>query len=403
MQSRKKIMLIIPEMTMGGAQRSLSKLSIELAKFLDVSVVVFNDPNDIAYPVGGRVISLDIQTGDSLIAKTNAFRKRVNKLRELKKELGIDVAVSFLEGADYINVLSRGNERIIISVRGSKLHDENMLNYFYWLRSGFLIPWLYRKADAIVSVNGGIARELKDHHGIPENKVMTIGNFYDHESILRLSHEPKESPIAQLYDKKILITTGRLSREKGLESLITVFSALRKKRNDIRFFLVGDGPEKEKLIQRCRQEALVVSDDATDLERSPDVVFLGARSNVFKYLEGSSIYVMNSLSEGFPNGLVEAMICGLPVMSSNCPYGPAEILDPGHQADFSNVKPRIAMHGILMPIASDSVSIGLWVKTLSDALDNESLLADLSSSAQQRVRDFDTDHVMEQWLKVINA
>jgi glycosyltransferase involved in cell wall biosynthesis len=400
MTPKKNLMLIIPELSVGGAQRSLAKLSIELSQHTTVFLVVFNNKHEVAYPVGGEIFSLDVVPGSSAISKLLAFRDRVTRLRALKRKLNIDVAISFLEGADYVNVLSKVKEKVVLSVRGSKLHDENMLRYFYWLRNGVLIPWLYKAADVIVAVNKGIAIELKDHHHLPQDKIVTIGNFYDRDAIVKMSNEPKEKNIVDLYKRKILVTTGRLAVEKGISGLIAVFSKVLKERRDICLVIVGDGPEKNSLKQSAIEKGLHVGDQ-NSTELVPDVVFVGNQNNVFKYLRGAALYLMNSSAEGFPNGLVEAMICGVPVISSDCPYGPAEILAPEREGSLNRNEVYRAPYGILMPIISGEEYIEIWVRTILESLDNESMLNELSADAFERTNDFDRGTVVQQWLHII--
>jgi glycosyltransferase involved in cell wall biosynthesis len=402
MTVKKKVMLIIPEMTVGGAQRSLAKLSVELASHADVFLVVFNKTGEIAYPVGGKILSLDVFPGGTIMAKGIALRKRVERLRLLKREFDIDVAISFLEGADYVNVLSKGKEKIVLSVRGSKVHDENMQRYFYWLRSSVLIPWLYKKADLIVAVNKGIAAELKQYHKLQEHKIVTIGNFYDRDSIVALSKEVREPDIEMLYnDKKILVTSGRLAAEKGITGVINMFAELRRTRQDVRLVMIGDGPEKESLKKLAVENGLRVYETDSPID-SPDIVLLGNQKNVFKYLRGATLYLMNSSSEGFPNGLVEAMICGVPVMSSDCPYGPAEILAPDQTPGANKDQAIIATYGVLLPIISGNRQVAIWVKTISGILDNRNQLDDLAQAAFNRARDFGRDAVVKQWISIIS-
>src|SRR5882757_7344937 len=98
-QNPDRILLIIPEMIIGGAQRSLAKLSMELAKQCSVRIVLFNRDFPVAYECGGEVLSLDVAAGKGVIGKMIAIGKRVQRLRALKKEMKITVAISFLEGA----------------------------------------------------------------------------------------------------------------------------------------------------------------------------------------------------------------------------------------------------------------------------------------------------------------
>ena len=397
--SAKKILLIIPEMITGGAQRSVANLSLELSRHFQLWLVVFNRETPVAYKHGGELITLDVIPGKSLFSKFIAFRKRVAALKKIKKNLEIDVAISFLEGADYVNVLSRCKEKIILSIRGSKVHDEIMRGSFFWLRSKLLIPQLYRKADAVTAVNAGIADELKSYYGLQDEKIHTIGNFYDAEQIARLSEESRTTNLEDLYQYPVLVSTGRLNKEKGLEYVINIFAALKKLLPEIKLVVVGDGPEKEKLISRSNQLGLK-SSSQLEWTETPDVVFTGNEENVFKFLNKGILYVMNSSSEGFPNGIVEAMLCRVPVASSNCPYGPAEILAP--EIKTNPEAAYVSDYGILLPIAHNEQTVSIWVENLYQILKDYSLRKRLSEKAFIRASEFKKENVIDQWLKLIH-
>jgi glycosyltransferase involved in cell wall biosynthesis len=397
--SAKKVLLIIPEMITGGAQRSLANLSLELSQHFQVWLVVFNHDSPVAYKHGGKLLSLDVVPGKSWFSKIASLRKRVLRLRQIKRELEIDVAISFLEGADYVNVLSRNTEKIILSIRGSKIHDEIMHNSFFWLRSKILIPGLYRKADTLVAVNAGIANELHAYYGLAKSKIHTIGNFYNPDQIGKLLQEPRTEDLEKLFQHPVLVSTGRLNKEKGLDYLIRIFAKLKNTHKNVKLVIVGDGPEKERLILLAGQLGLKsgVQLEWTDV---PDLVFAGNQENVFKFLNKASLYVTNSSSEGFPNGIVEAMICGVPVASSNCPYGPAEILAPGKKIDANTV--HISDYGILLPIANNDKTVNIWADNLSQLLKNDSLRRQLAENAFVRASEFKKENVLDQWLKLIH-
>jgi glycosyltransferase involved in cell wall biosynthesis len=393
------LMLIIPEMCMGGAQRSLANLSHELAENANIFLVVFNKQKDVYYGISGTLLSLEVYPGKGWFNKGLALWRRIKKLRALKKELAIDVSISFLEGADYVNILTRGKEKVIISVRGSKIHDEIMKRYHFWFRSRVLIPWIYRKADLIVTVNHGIKNELVEYYGLSDNKIQTINNFYDVDHIRSLSTEKKEEYLDIIYQSPLLITTGRLAPEKRLGYLIRVFIALKKILGDVRLIIAGEGPELAKLLQQCRQANLRVSQGASEGE-VPDVIFMGNQQNVFKYLSGSSVYLLNSSSEGFPNGMIEAMICGVPVISTDCPYGPREILAPelnGPPLD----KPYMNSTGVLMPLSNTDNDLDHWLQCLSSILENNEYRNKLVQGGLARLSEFNKEKIIAQWLQIL--
>ncbi len=393
-----KVMLIIPEMSVGGAQRSIAKLSVELSKYATIFFVLFNRGQPIAYPFGGELYSLDVYPSNTWHSKVFAFLKRIQRLKKLKKSLGVNVCVSFLEGADYINVLSKTGEKVVLSIRGSKIHDEIMQSYFFWLRKKILIPILYRKADQIVAVNTGITNELTQIFRIPPEKVLTIYNFYDFKEIRNLANEPDPS-ISSIYDKPTLITSGRLAPEKRLTFLISIFILLKNTYPKLRFIFVGDGPEATALFQFCKEKNLSFGTD-NFTETIPDVLFLGNQTNVFKHVANASVYLLNSSSEGFPNGLVEAMICGVPVVAADCPYGPREILAP-HLESKVIAAPIVSSSGILMPLENSERTLRMWADTVGSLLKDYEVKNRVCRGAQERVREFDKDKIISQWLEVI--
>ncbi|HMR81685.1 MAG TPA: hypothetical protein PKE30_01035, partial [Niabella sp.] len=120
--------MLIPNLGFGGAERSFSKLSFLLAARHNVYVAVFNNESYTAerYTHGGTFIDLEVRTGISPWKKISAFRSRIKKVKAIKKEKRIDTTISFLEGADYINILADAGDKKILSIRGSKEHDPNI-------------------------------------------------------------------------------------------------------------------------------------------------------------------------------------------------------------------------------------------------------------------------------------
>lgn len=397
---RKKVLLLIPEMSMGGAQRSLSKLSLELAGHYELSVVVFNRLHKIEYPVGGQVLSLDVIPGPSWGLKAFAFWKRIIRLRKIKKNLGVEVSISFLEGADYVNILSKRLEKVVISIRGSKVHDENIKKNFYWLRHRILIPFMYQRADVIVTVNKGIASELIDHYGLERSKIEIISNFYDSLEIRTLASQPKPSYLSRFYQSPVIVTSGRLAPEKGLTQLVAVFAELKKNCPKLRLVMVGQGPCLTKLIDVCRDKSLSY-ETGKEFETLTDVFFAGNQANVFQYLEGATLYLMNSSSEGFPNGLVEAMLCGTVVASSDCPYGPREILAPELSLTSPINYPYRSQYGLLLPIIKNNNDALIWVNTLNNLLGDNKSMDSFKEKAIERAKNFEKDTVIASWRKLI--
>jgi glycosyltransferase involved in cell wall biosynthesis len=394
-----KLMLLIPEMCTGGAQRSLAKLSIELSHHASIFFVVFNLSQPFAYPVAGDIFSLEVYPKRHWSSKIFSFWQRVVRLRKLKRRLRINVCISFLEGADYINILSKSREKVVLSIRGSKLHDEVMQAHLFKFRSKILIPWLYRRADSIVTINRGIMWEMIESFKIPDHLVQTIYNFYDFSEIKTQATMPKEEFLDKFYESPVLVTTGRLAPEKRLSYLLKVFAELRSFKTNVKFIFIGDGPELQQLLKLCQETSLLTNYDSLN-GKIPDVIFMGNQENVFKYLNGSSVFLLNSSSEGLPNGMIEAMICGIPVIASDCPYGPKEILAP--ELNIITVdKPHITSNGILMPLDNSKENILIWAQTINALLDDERLRDRLSDCGRERSRIYHKETIMAQWIAML--
>lgn len=397
----KTVFLIIPELGMGGAQRSLAKLSVELSKAYKVYLIVFNTDYSIPYPVGGTLISLDITAGKTFFDKGMQLYKRVKRLKKLKRLYSPIASISFLEGADFINILTKSKDRVIVSVRGSKLYDETIQGRFKWLRLKVLIPILYNKADYIVSVNNGIRNELLESYNFNSKKLKVINNFYNIEEIQKKANETLDIKlISYLEGKKIIAMSGRYAVEKGQKYVIQLLAELKESVKNVVLLLIGDGPEFDDLKHVCAQNQLKFSDYPI-LDIGADVLFIRKELNVFKIIKKADLYVLCSSSEGFPNGIAEAMICGVPIIASDCPYGPRELLvnDTGkHNVEF----------GILLPVFQNCLTkeeysscLKIWVNTTRSMLENDQLNEFYKKRGLERASVFTKENALLQWKSLI--
>ncbi|NJL62222.1 MAG: glycosyltransferase family 4 protein [Methylacidiphilales bacterium] len=181
-------------------------------------------------------------------------------------------------------------------------------------RSQFL-RWTYKMASAVVAVSDDIAVDLRNNFDISEN-IHVIHYGISLENVRNLSQKPVNHPWLHPERKhKVIVACGRLVKQKGFNILI---EAIHKLSSEIKLILVGDGDEKDNLTQKIR-----------DLNLQQRVDLVGYDRNPYRYIVASDAFVMPSLWEGLPIVLLEALSLGVPIIASDCPTGPKEILNHG--------------------------------------------------------------------------
>lgn len=368
----KSVLIVTTGLGLGGAQAVYRLQISELARFYNTTGCVFNwegrlDSEDVT-----SIISLEVDGGKNYLDKVFRFLTRVKRLRSLKKSLGIELCISHLEGADYINILS-GVSKNVCWIHGSKKSDRNISGLLGFVRHNILMPLLYRRADSIVAVSQGIAKEMRRYLGLSAVPVQVIRNGFDAQRLHSLGEEDVPLSFRHLCEKhKVIATHCRLSREKNLEALLHIFSKLQQVVPS-KLVIVGDGDLRNNLLKQARALNLRTWNawDGIDIADTFDVYFLGYQLNPVKFIRHASLYVLTSLWEGFPLSLCEAVIMKLPVIASDCPTGPREAILPDLNCIGPIMQPETSPFGLLMPIveANNPESIDTWVSAMQRFMD----------------------------------
>lgn len=404
--SKPNILLLTTNLGLGGSQRVISDHAAALSTSFHVEKAVFNRDGGDFYGGHKEFLSLEVPGGGTLLHKLVHFIQRVRRTRALKRSHRIDVCISHLEGADYINLLSRAGEKTILCIHGSKLGDANISGLSGWLRKAVLMPWLYNRADAIVPVSRDIVPELKAL-GVRKPEIVTINNFFDLDAIGIAAQEPLLPEEEALFgERPMLITAGRLAPQKNQAPLLDMLAAL-KPRHPAGLMLLGEGDLREELAARARGLGLSLceADRGAPLTGDHDVYFMGSRKNVFPYLRRASLFLLPSGWEGFPMVLCEAMACGLAAIASDCPTGPREILAPDTQATAPLRQAEFARYGVLAPIIDparvEETGLAAWTDAIVRLLEDSAERQAIGEAGRRRMEDFTPDKIVGQWVALV--
>lgn len=398
------VLLIIHNLADGGAERVAANMSLALAPHVNVTLAVYTD--EVSYPYAGDRVCLDEQSSASVFSKLTHHLQRIRKLKKLKRERSIDVSVSLLETTNFLNVLSRTGERVILThhnVMSTDIAKYGRLKGVVRL----LMRVLDNRADAVVGVSEYVVADLKKHFGLKPEKARVIYNSFDVEKIRELAAAPP-GKFSKLLAQPCIVNAGRLSPQKGQSHLLRVFSELRTRVPEAKLLLLGEGELKQALIQQAESLGLRVW--TADSDRPPetqDLIFAGFQSNPYPFFKAAALFAFPSVYEGFGNVLIEAMACGAPAVSADCIAGPREILEGKSDYEHPRRERLETAYGLLLPVFPETPSAEvdeMWVETLHRVLsDRDHIRTALSAASPERARAFSDEVLTPLWLKVLQG
>lgn len=230
------------------------------------------------------------------------------------------------------------------------------------------VGWAYRSAGRVVALSEGVREDIISRYRVKKKKVKRIYNPVNLNQIHRLCRQEAGDDVHADYEYQYrIITIGKLLPQKGQDLLIRAMSSMVHQ--SVHLTILGEGPDREQL------KAL-----ASCLKVSERVSFLGFKKNPYAYLRGMDLFVLPSRWEGFGHVIVEAMACGVPVLSADCPSGPSEIIKHG-------------MNGILCrPDSASSLS-----GSIDELLGNQKLRQHIRKNALNTIERFEIGKIVTEY------
>jgi glycosyltransferase involved in cell wall biosynthesis len=381
-----RISFLINSLTSGGAERVLSILLNELNNQGFYLELICLEKNNFYYLNENiKVIYLSESNGESSsIFKFLTIPLLAYKLKKHIKKNNIKLIQSHIYRANFVNALAKlfGAKHKVQIVNAGQISMYKSKGIIGKVNL-FLIRKLYPYSDLIICKSKGMEIDLQTH--FPETLNTTIiNNPYDIKKIESVYNE-EITNFNFLKDKIYLLYVGRFASFKKPEYIINSLPYLNK---NIELILLGDGPKKNDLMNLSEK-----------LKIENRVHFLGNVSNPYKYMKKSNVFILSSDDgEGFPNVLAEAMICKIPVISTDCKSGPREILSPNSDINIQlKYENEITDKGILVPIGN----IEKIVEAIALLISNENLKDEYLENAYNRAQDFSLESIMLKYKKVL--
>ena len=315
---------------------NLAEGLLERGVKVDLILVQADGPLTSEIPAGCRVFDLDAGHASRSLFKLAIYLKneKPGVLVSSQTHLNVVAVLARLLQGRKIRLILREHVTIeSVAQNALRLPDKVL---------PMLASLFYRLADKIILVSKDTAEHFQKATNLPENKIKVIYNPVVSRKMIEQSHTPPGHDWFDRPNSTLLLSAGRLTAQKDFATLLRAFSLVRTSLPSVKLIILGEGEERSKLEQLSRE-----------LKIEKDVQLPGYVLNPFTYMAHADLFVLSSRWEGFANVLVEAMACGTPVVSTDCPSGPAEILQNGKYGELVPVNnPSALAEAIKVELAS---------------------------------------------------
>jgi glycosyltransferase involved in cell wall biosynthesis len=306
-----RLAVFLPSLAGGGAERAMLNVARgfrDLGHRVDLVLAAASGPYLAEVPGGVRVVDLG---AGRVLAALPGLARYLRRERPDRLYAAMDHANLV---ALWARRLARAPTRVVLGVRdtwGPVAPGERNLRRAV---VGPLARLAYPGADGVLAVSDGVADSLAAALGLERSRIAVVPTPVVTPELEALAAAPVGHPWFAPGAPPVVLGCGRLVAQKDFPTLLRAFALLRQRR-PARLVILGEGPDREPL--RAHAAALGV---AADLDLP------GFEPNPFRFMARAAAFALSSMREGSPNVLVQALACGCPVVSTDCPSGPREIL-----------------------------------------------------------------------------
>jgi glycosyltransferase involved in cell wall biosynthesis len=369
---------VINSLGLGGAERVLVNLlgamNDERRSRISGTVILLDREQEVRQ-LPDHVVKHVLDSRRSLMRSIIGLRKALRRIRP-------DLVVSFLVRANVASSLVckiLGINSILCERMHLSSHLEGRYRGIRLVLAKSLSRIGYRLASRAVGVSEGVSEGKVAAFGADPRRTSTMVNPFDLAFIERESARLPEFDLPE----RFIVAAGRLEKSKGMNVLIDAFVASGLEHDLV---ILGEGSQRPALEEQIKAA-----------EATARIHLPGYALNPFAILSRAQLYVSASTNEGFPNALVEAMALGVPVISTDCRSGPAEILAGVTRMNCSDV--TFADHGVLVP-ENDAQALASAIRSV---LLDPALRGDYAGRARRRAQDFSIEKIAEQMWEMIEG
>lgn len=362
-----RITLVISTFGAGGAERVMAVMAnYWMERGHDVTLITLAPMEEDFYPLHPGICRVGLAVTRSSAGLREALLNNVVRLKRLRNAISRsqpEVVISFIEKTNILVLLaSVGLRAPIVVCERIDPRQHQIGAAWTWLRR-----CLYRRATSLVVQTEGLRPWAEQF--VARDAVYVIPN-----PISALPDEAQEKERRECVSfKKSVSALGRLVPQKGFDNLLHAFARCAAKHSDWFLIIIGEGPERPRLEELTGRLGIV-----------DRVAMIGRLSNPFPVLRQADLFVLSSRYEGFPMALVEAMACRLPVVSTDCPSGPRDIIRDG-------------VDGVLVPPDDVAALAGAMDRLMGSPQERQQL----RTRAVEVVERFSTDRIMALWNDVL--